>query len=482
MGRTELARSGVFAVVAAALPVWEVCTHRPASVASWVLIAAATAATVLLRGHRPLTLLFVVTGVYVVLHLADSATYPYTFVVLAACSAAYWSARTTALAVMIAVACAGVCAGTAATADLVGGAVAGGVLVLVPAVAGRYRRQRWRLAEAGWDRARQDERTRIAAEIHDGLGHELSLVALRAAALQNSSHLDAARAEAGEVRAGVARAAEQLADVVGVLRADEVVDDLDALVRRARASGIAVSAELPERRPEVAPAVSRALHRVTQEALTNAAKHAPDAAVHVALRGEDGDLVLVVECGASSRATGETTGGHGLDVADERVRSVGGVLLATATAQGFRVTARLPAAATAAVDRVPAAHRRSMRRDFVLRGALPVTGLFVVTFGVSVLSSFLHARPSALSEETFDSLRVGTSRPTVLAALPHRQYRPSPTEFVRGPRPPPGSICRYHGTGVPAVRPPVHAYRLCFADGRLVSADLVAYYSESGRG
>ena len=87
--------------------------------------------------------------------------------------------------------------------------------ILLPWLIGRYARQQSLLVQAGWDlaerlereqdliadRMRLLERSRIASDMHDSLGHELSLIALRAAALQVNPDLgDSARNAAGELR------------------------------------------------------------------------------------------------------------------------------------------------------------------------------------------------------------------------------------------------------------------------------------------
>ncbi|WP_460917086.1 sensor histidine kinase [Plantactinospora veratri] len=131
-----------------------------------------------------------------------------------------------------------------------------------PWLVGRYHRQHRALVLAGWEQAdllereqrgaaervRMRERARIAQDMHDSLGHDLSLIALRAGALEVAADLDERhRRAAGELRASVALATDRLRQVIGVLRDDaepaptrppgEQVDDI---VARARAAGMAV--------------------------------------------------------------------------------------------------------------------------------------------------------------------------------------------------------------------------------------------------
>lgn len=173
--------------------------------------------------------------------------------------------------------------------------------VLFAWLVGRYWRQRHELVTAGWMRAEQlereqrvveveawlRERTRIAGDMHDSLGHELSLLALRAAALEVAPDLaERHRAAAAELRVSAGAATERLRQTIGVLRTDggavptEPADEtIEELVRRTAASGVDVALELGL--DSVPPGLpGRAAYRVVQESLTNATKHAPGGADH----------------------------------------------------------------------------------------------------------------------------------------------------------------------------------------------------------
>ena len=197
--------------------------------------------------------------------------------------------------------------------------------VLLPWLVGRYLRQRDELIRTGWEladrmarerdlagqRARMRERSRIASDIHDSVGHELSLIALRAAAIEvDPAAGAAARQAAAELRETAAHATNRLHDVIGVLREDSDAipvlpadDTLAALLERANASGmpITVTGELPP----LSPSVTRAAYRVVQEALTNAAKHAPGVPVTVNLGAEPtaGEAVVTVANACLRRPT-----------------------------------------------------------------------------------------------------------------------------------------------------------------------------------
>ncbi|TDC00109.1 histidine kinase, partial [Actinomadura bangladeshensis] len=109
------------------------------------------------------------------------------------------------------------------------------LLGVLPWLIGRYWRQHQELLHAGWERAerlehqqriiaereRLRERARIAQDMHDSLGHELALIAVRAGALQVAPGLDDRhRAAAAELRTGAADATDRLREIIGVLRED----------------------------------------------------------------------------------------------------------------------------------------------------------------------------------------------------------------------------------------------------------------------
>jgi signal transduction histidine kinase len=221
--------------------------------------------------------------------------------------------------------------------------------------------------------ARAAERASIAREMHDVLAHRLSLLATYAGALEYRPDLppeQLARA-AGVVRAGVHQALDELREVIGVLRDDDLVtgarpqpglSDLAALVVETRDAGTPV--EMVERisRPEELPGgLGRTAYRMVQEGLTNARKHAPGRPVRLLLDGRPGDRLLVeltnpvgpaIPAEPSLNGTGTGTGLIGLT---ERVRLTGGELDHGIGVDGqFRLRARLPWSAEPAERTEPA--------------------------------------------------------------------------------------------------------------------------------
>jgi signal transduction histidine kinase len=211
--------------------------------------------------------------------------------------------------------------------------------------------------------ARAAERRRIAREMHDVLAHRISLLSLHAGALEfrpDAPHEEIAAA-AGVVRGAAHAALQELRDVIGMLREDDLAEalgppqptlcDLPALVEESRAAGARVDLEIDVPDAEALPStVGRTAYRIVQEGLTNARKHAPGAAVGVRVAlGDDGLEVRVasrppVAVGAAvAPPPGAGTGLIGLG---ERVALAGGSLT----------------------------HGRDGAGDFVLRAVLPVEG------------------------------------------------------------------------------------------------------------
>ncbi|MFF5205648.1 sensor histidine kinase [Streptosporangium sp. NPDC000396] len=370
----------------------------------------------------------------------------------------------------------------------------------LPMLLGRYRRQYAALARAGWrladrmereqktaaDRARIRERARIAGDMHDSLGHDLTLLAVRAGALQLDPTLDPRhQAAVAELREAAAGATERLREIIGVLRVDDEQapgsppgEGPEALIERARASGVAVTAERLDDLEGLPPMVGLAVHRLVQEALTNSAKHAPGAAVRVRLVRDAGTLRLSVVNAPAAAAplAGVASGGAGLVGLDERVRLAGGVLRAGPTPDGgFEVAAELPAATGAAP--LPAAPypttsarelahaQRQMRRRLaqtVLAPLAVLAGILLLMIPVNLLSSSF----SVLHKNTYERLLVGDTRGDVEARLPLFTRDGPPDDAPPAPR---GETCVYYSTEFLSAG----AYRLCFAGGRLTSKEVV---------
>ncbi|MEU4725462.1 histidine kinase [Nonomuraea dietziae] len=210
---------------------------------------------------------------------------------------------------------------------------------VVPYLLGTLRRlllqQRERTQLSVAAQARLRERTRIAHDMHDSLGHDLALIAVRAAGLEIAPGLGPAQAKAaGELRVAASEATERLREIVGLLRDDidpaplePVAADVTDLVDRSRDSGMEVSLEVAD------GAVPSLAYRVVQEGLTNAAKHAPGAWVRVSVSPS---RISVRNGPARARPTA-LPGGMGLTGLRERVRLAGGTMTAGPVDDGFEL-------------------------------------------------------------------------------------------------------------------------------------------------
>ncbi|MFD2091282.1 sensor histidine kinase [Blastococcus deserti] len=247
-------------------------------------------------------------------------------------------------------------------------AIGSALVVAGPAAAGRLvahqRAQNARLREltgqlvqeraAAERAAAAEERARIARELHDVIGHEVTVIALQAdaAAAALARAPERAAAPVAAIRRSAAEALSEMRRVVGMLRTAGEDDDLrpqpgladlPALVERARSAGTDV--ELAFRPPAAAvpQSLQVAVYRIVQESLTNARRHAPGSAVRVRVDA-DADALCVEVLSTGGGAGPGPGGGHGLAGMRERVRTLGGRLDAGPTADGFVVTARLPLA------------------------------------------------------------------------------------------------------------------------------------------
>jgi signal transduction histidine kinase len=208
------------------------------------------------------------------------------------------------------------------------------------------------------EHSEREARQSLAREMHDVLGHRLSLLSVHAGALayaRTAPPDDVAQA-AEVVRENAHRALQDLREVIGVLRAPvgelplPDVEDVLELIDEAREAGTSV--ELHDdagvtRGGQALPDVQgRTLYRMVQESLTNARKHAPGAPVVVRITGRAGDHVAVevVNAPSQTRATARpTSSGTGLRGLQERARLVSGRLDHGPTdSGGWQVRLRLP--------------------------------------------------------------------------------------------------------------------------------------------
>lgn len=146
----------------------------------------------------------------------------------------------------------------------------------------------------------RNERARIASELHDIVGHALSVMVVQAAAGQRlASHSPEAAAESLAVIAESARLGQaDLQRLIDLLAGTEVASPdlslIDEVVNQAARSGLRVTCRLEGSRDGVRSEAAHAAFRVVQESLTNALRHAPGAEVRVLIRGETGGRAVTV--------------------------------------------------------------------------------------------------------------------------------------------------------------------------------------------
>ncbi|MFD6533621.1 sensor histidine kinase [Streptomyces sp. NPDC060184] len=328
----------------------------PSLVASWLLITAVCGALMFRRRHPVAVGWFTVlaTGAYYLLSSVDG---PLVIVPVVALYALAAQGRTGAATAMAAAMVVGVGAGAlAGHSDVNGTAVfmLTGWLVAVVALGG-VRHGRVAYAEEEARLRATEERLRIARELHDVIGHNISMINVQASAALHRLRKDPAQAEEalGAIKTGSKEALRELRATLGVLRR---VDDeaptapvpglarLDELVASAEPAGLTVrTVSTGTERPLPAP-VDLAAYRIVQESLTNAARHGGASLVTIRLGYGTGELTLTVEDdgrGAADRPA--TAGGSGITGMTERARVLGGELTAGPRQNGgFTVRARLP--------------------------------------------------------------------------------------------------------------------------------------------
>jgi signal transduction histidine kinase len=201
------------------------------------------------------------------------------------------------------------------------------------------------------------ERARIARELHDVVAHHISMISVQAESARfTTPGLPQAGADRFAAIGDTARAAlTEMRRLLGVLREDAGsttpdrapqpgLRQLNDLLDEARAA-TGTSARLILHGPPVTldPGVELAAYRIVQEALTNARRHAPGAAVDVELHFVDGALRLTVRDNGPGPGRGDRVLGHGLLGMRERAVAVGGDLrTGIGVAGGFLVQATLP--------------------------------------------------------------------------------------------------------------------------------------------
>ncbi|GAA0439558.1 hypothetical protein Acor_13860 [Acrocarpospora corrugata] len=258
------------------------------------------------------------------------------------------------------------------------------VFVALPMVLGRYLAQSSGLQSAREAHKRQQsallatqERLRIARDVHDSLGHRLSLLSIQAAALEVTHLPEPQREAVGQLADTARQALDELHDLVGTLRESRSpearsLNEIDVLAAEFLATGTPVTVRREGALGLLDTSAAHAVYRVIEEGLTNAAKHAPGHHVTVSLQTENGALLVNIrnplpgqtglarlEESARTHPSPESgRAGHGLAGLEERVRLAGGVFQVARSEKEFRLSAMVPLTGSVEVPAVASARSR----------------------------------------------------------------------------------------------------------------------------
>ncbi len=204
-----------------------------------------------------------------------------------------------------------------------------------------------------------EERLQIARELHDVVGHNISLISVQAGAGSHVLYKDPEQAKEtfDNIRNASHETLQELRSLVGVLREPDNnqegervptvgLDALEQLVKGFSDAGQNVRLNVTGRKRHLTGIVDLAAYRILQEALTNTVRHAPKATVNVTVNyGDDSVSIDVTNDRGDGSAPHESGGGHGLVGMRERAIAIGGRLDAgPETGGGFHVRAVLPLA------------------------------------------------------------------------------------------------------------------------------------------
>ncbi len=240
-------------------------------------------------------------------------------------------------------------------------ALAGWLLaVLMAAEATRIRAERAAATRASRQldqrRRQSEERLRVARDLHDVIGHNISLINVQASMGLDlmDSQPEQARAALSAIKSVSKEALEELRTMLTTLRQDDDaaprspapgLDRLPELIELTRAIGLSVDVEVAGKVPPLPAAVHLAAYRIIQESLTNVARHAGRAQVTVRVTYDDAEVHVEIDDDGTARSAGPAAIGTGSGISGMRGRAaaLGGNLSAGfRPGGGFRVSARLP--------------------------------------------------------------------------------------------------------------------------------------------
>jgi two-component sensor histidine kinase len=334
----------------------------------------------------------------------------------------------------------------------------------------RYFGFRHRYEEAIARNAALIERNRLAEQMHDVLGHELSVIALRAGSLQVRS-TGATQQAAADIRRDVERTVDTLRYTLDLLRDDpddtaheSAAESVVAMIDRVRGTGAVIT--LVGAPPEhLSDAVECTVYRIAREALTNAIKHAPAQPITVTFEADHDELILTVENPIGTAKTNRahvTSGSSGVEALRRHALLVGGRLTIREDEATFTLSARLPLPGPASpVANLSSAPRtRRPLRATLLSAVIPSMVAIVGVVGFYTWS----VHDATLEGHAFQGLRVGMPSPAAHALLPSRE---APVRLVPSPPREPSWACAYYSDGNFPLGFAV--FQVCFDSGAVVS-------------
>lgn len=211
------------------------------------------------------------------------------------------------------------------------------------------------------DRAASAERLRLVRDIHDVVGHSLSMITLQSGVALRllDSDPEQARTSLEAIRDSSRKALAEVRHTLGVVKEQDPaagplaptpeLAELPQLIRQVNEAGGDVSLTSVDPGSEIPSAVGTAVYRVVQESLTNTVRHAPGAKVEVHLARDARRLVVRIADNAAPRSG--FVEGAGLRGMRERVEALAGTFDAQATQRGFVVVATFPLPANPGIER-----------------------------------------------------------------------------------------------------------------------------------
>jgi signal transduction histidine kinase len=370
--------------------------------------------------------------------------------------------------------------------------------------------------------AYSEEKRRIAEELHDELGHQLSLTSVQINALSLDDSLtekqrkaladmnrrlresvstlahtveilrDGAPAPTSPVSTSLSSAGDDLPEPSGTLGKGTEKQTAAELLAEAESAGTRVTITVGDREQLDEFPAGSLVGKVLREGLTNALKHAPGQVVGINLGFDSAQLLMSMDNDMPTDSTHRTLGaGTGISSLKSAVEAQGGDLDQIIETDQHELRLSLPLTAPAR-DHEPQANSTPLGSDddpsvelgaarmrgnkrLAIAAALPLAALCLV-IGAVVLNNWWHAERSLLSADVLKSLSIGMSTAQTQRELPDEEYTLISNEERQRANEgaPPGSTCRFYALTADQLSDRSgDLARLCFSSGELVSIDTI---------